>query len=139
MRVLHLPEPVRAEIETWVRGGYPFETCGLLLGSHDDTQSQVLAVTQARNLNQARASDRYELDPQDFLAADKAARDAGMEVIGVWHSHPDHPAFPSETDREAAWAGWSYVIAAVTREGVRAMTSWRLDEERQFIEELVER
>jgi proteasome lid subunit RPN8/RPN11 len=60
-----------------------------------------------------------------------------MEVVGIWHSHPDHPAQPSETDRQAAWEGWSYMILSVTGEGVSDVRSWRLDGD-AFIEEVVE-
>ena len=114
--------------------GYPYETCGLLIGVHSEKQIQVVRVTQARNLNTARPRDRYELDPVDFLAAQRAAQSEGLEVVGVWHSHPDHPAQPSDTDRAAAWPEWSYVIAAVTERGVDRVRSWRL-EENEFHEE----
>jgi len=57
--------------------------------------------------------------------------------VGIWHSHPDHPARPSETDRAAAWEGWSYLIASVTDAGLSELRSWRLSGER-FLEEPVE-
>ncbi len=129
MAVLYLPDEARAELEARVREGYPHETCGLLLGAQSEGSARVLRVTQARNLNTERAHDRYELDPKDFLAADASARAEGIELIGVWHSHPDHPALPSETDRAAAWPGWSYVILSVTKDGVADLRSWRLDGE----------
>lgn len=129
MTVLYLPDDARAELAVWVQEGYPHETCGLLLGARSDGSARVVRVTRARNLDTERAHDRYELDPKDFLAADALARDEGMELIGVWHSHPDHPALPSETDRAAAWPGWSYVILSVTQDGVADLRSWRLDGE----------
>ena len=93
-------------------------------------------VHPARNLNVERAHDRYELDPRDQLAAERAARDSGREVIGVWHTHPDHPATPSETDRAAAWSGWSYLILSVVRGELAELRSWRLDEAtRRFLPE----
>lgn len=127
MTVLYMPEGARAELDEWVRAGYPHETCGLLVGTQGPGRAQVARVVRARNLNVERARDRYELDPEDFISADAAARGAGMELIGVWHSHPDHPAIPSETDRAAAWPGWSYVILSVTEAGVADVRSWRLD------------
>jgi proteasome lid subunit RPN8/RPN11 len=57
-----------------------------------------------------------------------------LEIIGIWHSHPDHPARPSETDRAAAWEGWSYLIASVTKHGVADLRSWRL-QGKDFVEE----
>lgn len=124
---LHLPSHLRAWLEQRVRAGYPNEACGVLIGRQHEAEAEVRGVMSARNLNTERASDRFELDPSDFLKADQAARAAGMELLGIWHSHPDHPAQPSETDREFAWEGWSYLILSVSRDGVRETQSWRLE------------
>lgn len=123
---LHLPAVVRRRVSDWVCAGYPRETCGLLLGLNEGSETRVLEVRQAKNLNTQRAGDRYKLDPGDHLRAEQAARDSGLEIVGVWHSHPDHPAEPSETDRAAAWEGWSYAILAVSAAGVLDIRSWRL-------------
>ncbi len=120
-----------------VCAGYPEETCGLLLGRRNEDLVEVLELVQARNLNRERARDRYELDPDAFLAADTQARARGREVVGVWHSHPDHPARPSATDRARAWPDWSYVIASVNPTGLQELRSWRLHDG-DFIEEVVE-
>jgi proteasome lid subunit RPN8/RPN11 len=80
--------------------------------------------------------DRFELDPADWVRADDAARADGLDIVGIWHSHPDHPAEPSETDRLAAHEGYSYLIVNVTRDGVGAMRSWRLAEQRFHEESL---
>ncbi|MFQ5937734.1 MAG: Mov34/MPN/PAD-1 family protein [Acidiferrobacterales bacterium] len=133
---LYLPVEARAQLEEMVRRGYPFETCGLLVGRQRIGGVEVVRVAEARNLNQERAHDRYDLDPQDFLIADEQARTAGLEIVGVWHSHPDHPARPSETDRASAWEGWSYMIVSVTRDSVTDLRSWRLTSER-FVEETI--
>lgn len=135
--VLRLPPTLRAELETWVRAGYPHETCGLLLGSRKDATCTVARVRQARNVVMERAHDRFELDPEDFLAADAEGRRLGLEIVGVWHSHPDHPARPSETDRAAAWPGWSYLIVSVGRNGVADWRSWQLNGD-EFAEEVIE-
>ncbi|MGB7932177.1 MAG: M67 family metallopeptidase [Gammaproteobacteria bacterium] len=131
---VHLTAHLRARLETLVRAGYPDETCGLLLGVRTGDAVAVRELVQARNLNRERARDRYELDPDDFLGADAWARTQGIEIVGIWHSHPDHPAYPSATDRDGAWAGWSYVIVSVDAEGVQELRSWRLNGER-FVEE----
>lgn len=132
---IHLTAALRARLENLVVAGYPDETCGLLLGVRAGRgAAEVMEVVQARNLNRDRAGDRYELDPADFLAADARARNRGIDIVGIWHSHPEHPARPSETDRAGAWPGWSYVIVSVGLEGIRAVRSWRLDGER-FVEE----
>ncbi len=134
MGTLYLPTEIRGKLEEMALRGYPLEVCGLLVGRERDGRVDVARVVEARNLNRERAHDRYDLDPADFLVADEQARAQGLEIVGVWHSHPDHPARPSETDRAAAWDGWSYVIVSVTREGIADLRSWRLERE-DFIEE----
>ncbi|MCK6440077.1 MAG: M67 family metallopeptidase [Planctomycetes bacterium] len=109
-----------------VRAGYPHETCGVLTGVHADGRTEIRGVVEARNLNTERAHDRFELAPDDFVAADATARKAGLDVVGIWHSHPDHPAKPSKTDLERAWEGWSYIIVSVGKDGVKDIRSWRL-------------
>ncbi|MBL8472172.1 MAG: M67 family metallopeptidase [Rhodocyclaceae bacterium] len=126
----------RAQLETWATAAYPLEACGLMLGRRAGQGAQVEAVRSARNLSLERAHDRFELDPLDFLAIDAEARAAGQEILGVWHTHPDHPAQPSDTDRVAAWQDWCYVILSVTRQGVLDLRSWRLEQD-QFVEQTV--
>jgi proteasome lid subunit RPN8/RPN11 len=133
---LVLSTSIRSELEAWIRAGYPRETCGLLIGRSNGDETVVESVVQARNKNIQRAHDRYELDPSDHLAADREARAAGREIVGIWHSHPDHPAEPSETDRLAAWEGWAYLIVEVGRADIGALRSWRLVRDR-FVEEPV--
>jgi proteasome lid subunit RPN8/RPN11 len=132
-----LRQPLRAEIESWSLAACPRESCGLLIGRRDGGRVDVVEVRAARNLNDARPNDRYELDPVDQLAAEEEARRLGLEVVGVWHSHPDHPALPSETDRAHAWSGWSYVIVSVAGGKAREVRSWRLVVDRFVEEELL--
>ena len=126
--MLLMPQALSESLNAFARQGYPDETCGLLLGvRRGDKHVVVSQVRRARNLNVGRARDRYELDPDDFLAADREARAAGLDIVGIWHSHPDHPARPSATDRDGAWPGWSYLIISVGREDVGEIRSWRLN------------
>ncbi|WP_333840911.1 M67 family metallopeptidase [Pelomicrobium sp.] len=136
MATLHLPPAEQARLRAWAEKGYPQETCGVLIGRSRDGVTEVVEVFPARNLNQERARDRYFLDPQDYLKADESARARGLSIVGVWHSHPDHPARPSATDRAHAWEGWSYVIASVGPEGLTELRSWRL-KDGVFEEEVV--
>ena len=77
--------------------------------------------------------------PRDVIDADKAAQANGLDVVGWYHSHPDHPAKPSEYDREHAWPWYSYVIVKVEKGEAREMTSWRLNEDRkEYQEERIE-
>ena len=119
--------------------GYPYEVCGLLVGRGDaEGGPQVARLAPAKNLRQERAADRYLLDPDDFMAADRAAQADGLEIVGIWHSHPDSPAWPSVTDLEAAWEGYSYVIVSLSQGRLAEVRSWRLGSERLFLEEGVE-
>jgi proteasome lid subunit RPN8/RPN11 len=131
---LQLDATLQGRLRAWAGAGYPHECCGLLLGREDDGVVRVEEVVQARNADTARRRDRYEIDPEDFLRADARSRERGLDIVGIWHTHPDHPARPSETDRERGWDGWSYLILSVGAEGVRAVRSWRL-EGGAFVEE----
>lgn len=123
---LELPELLRASIQAWAALRYPREACGLLLGQRRGSSVQVSRVSEARNLDTERARERYDLDPVDHLAAEVQARAEGVEVVGIWHSHPDRGAVPSATDVAQAWGGWSYVIVAVSAGEARELRSWRL-------------
>jgi len=134
---LRLPAPVLDELKRVARAGYPHEVCGLLIGRENGTFIGVDRITQAANLSTDRLADRYTLDPDDFLAADTAARRDGLGIVGIWHTHPDHPPRPSRTDLEAAWEGYTYVILSVGRKGVADTRAWRLAGA-QFIEQSIE-
>jgi len=121
-----LPGPLRADIAEWSRARYPREACGLLLGRRSEERVEVVEVREARNLATERAHERFELDPVDHLAAEEHAAAHGLEVVGVWHSHPDRPAHPSAADRDGAWSGWSHLIVAVGRGAVLDLRAWRL-------------
>lgn len=127
MTVLRLPAELRANIAANARSGYPDEVCGLLLGRQQAGTVAVCALHAVPNVHPERTGDRFLIGPLDYLAAEQAAAAASLEVVGVWHSHPDHPPRPSATDREFAWPGWSYPIVAVDAGGATEMRSWRLD------------
>lgn len=131
---------------------YPEEGCGILLGkSITDQVRQVVEVRAVPNIwstdgdiaelmpqdpapqSLARSkTSRYTIDPRDLLIAQRDARDQGIDVIGIVHSHPDHPALPSECDRAVAWSHYSYIIASIHRRRVKDILCWRLDSAQQF-------
>ena len=123
---VYLSTALRAQLESWAQSGYPNETCGVLVGQQTPGQVHVVRAVVARNDNSERARDRYLLNAEDFLAADMAAQADQLEIVGIWHSHPDHPAQPSETDRTQAWQEWSYIIVSVYRGIAADLRSWRL-------------
>jgi proteasome lid subunit RPN8/RPN11 len=125
------------ELRGAARLGYPNEACGLLVGRNGGGSARIVRIHRARNLALARLRDRYTLDPESFLAADDEARRDGLDIVGIWHTHPDHPARPSATDRDAAWPGYTYLILSVHPGGVGAITAWRL-EGNAFVEQPIE-
>jgi len=134
---LQLPVGLEVQLAMLGRRGYPHEVCGLLVGNGNESAIEVLRITSARNDATERPADRFRLAPDDFLAADREARRDGLEIVGIWHTHPDHPAIPSTTDLEAAWEGYTYLIASVidgTQTDVRA---WRLAGD-HFVEQRIE-
>ncbi len=125
---------------------YPSECCGVLLGKADGDAKEVTEVVPLTNLRHdpARAQEllplddlgretdknRFLIDPLDQLRVEKGARARGLDVLGYYHSHPDHPARPSIYDRDHAWPWYSYVIIAVERGAPKELTSWVLAEDR---------
>jgi proteasome lid subunit RPN8/RPN11 len=141
MRRLLLPAAERRAIAEHAGAAYPEECCGVLLGRElaDGAGAAVVAVQAANNERSDSRHNRYVIPPQAVLAAHKQARARGLEVVGYYHSHPDHPAVPSDFDREHAWPGLSYLIVAVEIGRPAAARSWRLtDDRRRFVEERVE-
>ncbi|MFB6231980.1 MAG: Mov34/MPN/PAD-1 family protein [Salinibacter sp.] len=111
---------------------YPEEGCGFLLGTvTDDGENHVTALHRATNRRSERRTRRYELTADDYRDADAAAQTQGLDVVGVYHSHPDHPARPSETDlEEATFPGFTYVIVSVHEGTPDEVTAWTLAPDR---------
>jgi proteasome lid subunit RPN8/RPN11 len=116
---------------------YPEEGAGLLLGEASDEGKRVLDILTIENAREAPARhNRYLLTPQDYLHGEEMAARQGLDVLGVFHSHPDHPNMPSEFDREWAMPWFSYIITSVHTGVAAGSRSWRLSDDRaQFIEE----
>jgi proteasome lid subunit RPN8/RPN11 len=125
-----------AECEAAIRQegekAFPNECCGVLLGQIDnDDGRQVEAILPIENTREAEEQyHRFRIEAEDLMRAEKEGRKQNREVLGFYHSHPDHPARPSDYDREFAMPFYSYIILGV--EGGRAaeLTSWRLAEDR---------
>lgn len=95
---------------------YPHECCGVLLGRIEDDGRKVEAVVRCGNTRTDRAQDRYHIDPAELVRIQREGRAQGQDIVGFYHSHPDHPAQWSQTDfTEAHWIGCSYVITSVER------------------------
>lgn len=130
--MLLMPRSLRQKLEAHAREGYPSEVCGFLLG----VEREVREVQRATNLRAGSTRDRYEVDPRETLQADRYARENNLDILGFYHSHPNHPAVPSAHDAERAWPVYSYLILATAADRVEDMRSWRLDGGRMVEEPL---
>jgi proteasome lid subunit RPN8/RPN11 len=114
---------------------YPDECCGVLIGRTSGDSTVVERVLSVGNERQDSRHNRFLISPETVLAAHKEARALGLDVVGYYHSHPDHPARPSEFDREHAWPGMSYLIVSVEKRQVVETRSWRLADDRESYDE----
>ncbi|MCT7967900.1 M67 family metallopeptidase [Laspinema sp. D1] len=142
--ILTLTATHETTIRTHAERTYPEECCGLLLGEITPTGKTVLEVWETENAwspetaGELSAPDtltkerRYVIHPKDLLRAQKQGRDRQLKIIGIYHSHPDHPAIPSECDREYAWSEYSYIIVSVEQGQATQLTNWSLDETHHF-------
>lgn len=119
---------------------FPNECCGFLYGTESENGSREITlavpVTNSKEGDQRR---RFEISPLDYLRAEQFALQNDTSLLGVYHSHPNHPAIASEHDLAVAMPHFSYVIVSVLNGEIAGHKSWRLqDEERVFLEEKVE-
>ena len=102
---------------------YPHECCGVLLGAIDDDTREVRATVRCGNTRIDSPQNRYNIDPRELVRVQREARERDLDIVGFYHSHPDHPARWSPTDfQEAHWIGCSYVITSV-QQGKAAVTN----------------
>lgn len=154
--MVRIADSARDAMREHAEGGYPFEICGLLVGTGDDTSRTVRHAWPVRNAweedpalraqlieslsgveTTASAADweaydtsrRFLISPRDVMLAMKRARAERLDLIGVYHTHPNHPAVPSEYDRSVAQPEWSYVILSVREGAVAELRSWVLNED----------
>ena len=135
--MLRITNSLLSEVYVHCESGYPHECCGLLIGTMGEGKT-VHAVRRCNNLNMERARDRYDLDPRDMLKVQREFEDSPWDILGIYHSHPDHPSRPSQTDTDRAWAGYSYAIISVRNGKAASIQSWVLNESdggRRFDEE----
>jgi proteasome lid subunit RPN8/RPN11 len=112
---------------------YPHECCGALFG--DAAGNRVIAAQPLPNTTEEGPRRRFLVRPADYLAAERGAKAAGLELIGFYHSHPDHPARPSQHDLDHAWPNFHYVIASVLQGRVDDVRTWFLRDDRSQFDE----
>jgi proteasome lid subunit RPN8/RPN11 len=143
--VLRITEAQMEAIRQHGARDYPGECCGVMLGKANGACKEVGEIVPLKNLRNdpVRAQEllpvddpgreternRFLIDPLDQLRVEKEARASGLEVLGYYHSHPDHPARPSNYDCEHAWPWYSYLIVSVERGVAKDLTCWVMAEE----------
>ncbi|HWC95731.1 MAG TPA: M67 family metallopeptidase [Candidatus Sulfopaludibacter sp.] len=121
---------IRIDPEAWAamvahaQETYPNECCGAMLGSTDGEQKVVSVSMRLRNSFEGAQAARYELRPEDLLAADKAARERQMDLIGIYHSHPDCDAYFSKTDLQNSCPWYSFVVLSIQKGEFHHANSW---------------
>jgi proteasome lid subunit RPN8/RPN11 len=137
--MLRLSEKLVVRIRTHGAESYPHECCGALLGRDAETIRQILDLLPLENRRADSPHNRFTITTDDFRRAEKIAGERGLVLVGWYHSHPDHPALPSEFDRANAWPWYSYVIVSVEQRKPGQVTSWRLEQGRaRFTPERIE-
>lgn len=114
---------------------YPEECAGIMVGMDAGIVKVVVDVWRADNIHEEERSRRFLIDPRVYMDLEEKAGERDLDIIGIYHSHPDHPAEPSEYDREHALPGWSYVIVSAGQDEVKDLRCWVLKADRSGYDE----
>ncbi len=117
---------------------YPYECCGFLFGSEEGELRNISIAKEVLNTKEENKERRFEISAVDYMKAERFADDNKLTLLGVYHSHPDHPAVPSEHDLKQALPFFSYVIVSVKKSKTDNILSWRLNEKGKFTEEKIQ-
>jgi proteasome lid subunit RPN8/RPN11 len=142
--MLTISPDLMAQMHAHLEAGYPHEACGILIGevanatgaANKVVKDLVLVpnVWSVESENEGLRN-RYLISPEDVARADREASKRGLDIVGFFHSHPDHPSRPSETDREFAWPVVSFVIVSVRQGRMASTQSWVLRDDRSRFDE----
>jgi proteasome lid subunit RPN8/RPN11 len=134
--LVRLNARVVATIRRHAAAAYPFECCGALIGRRsDEGVVDIVEATELENVTDEGPRRRFRVSPADYRQSEARARELGADLVGFYHSHPDHPAQPSQYDLDHAWPNFSYVIVAVAGGAAGDLRSWRLLPDRSAFEE----
>ncbi|MBI5888208.1 MAG: M67 family metallopeptidase [Deltaproteobacteria bacterium] len=134
---VNVPKRVYDQIIGHAKEAYPHECCGVLVGNSMGDR-KIFESHRANNINTERANDRYVIDPKEINIIDKVARSEGLDIMGFYHSHPDHPDRPSQFDRDMGQPQYSYIIVSVHKGTETSVKSWMFTEDKEpFKEEAI--
>lgn len=125
--MIEIPDNAIKIIRDHAIEAFPEECCGFLLGLAGEPK-RVTEARRGKNIATEDRAHRYVVDPLEMLHVDDEARTKGLDLVGIYHSHPDHPAVPSEFDRSRATPWYSYVILSIVNREPREIAAWRFDE-----------
>ena len=131
---LALRTSVNEIVRSHLREAYPEEGCGVLIGTESNGTRVIERAEPLANQRQDSKANRYSISPEQLLLAEREARARELDIVGFFHSHPDHPPVPSAFDLEHAWPFYSYLIVSVVAGTVGEARSWRLAEDRTAFE-----
>jgi molybdopterin/thiamine biosynthesis adenylyltransferase/rhodanese-related sulfurtransferase/proteasome lid subunit RPN8/RPN11/molybdopterin converting factor small subunit len=135
MNVFRLTAAAEHVIRSHAASVYPHECCGALIGTMTDGSTEIVDARPLDNVTSEGPRRRFRVSSSDYLAAERHAAQRGLDLVGFYHSHPDHPAEPSQYDLDHAWPNLSYIIVAVAHGTPGALRSWRLRDDRTAFEE----
>lgn len=132
--IVRLSQSIVEHINRHGESDYPYECCGFLLGSEKDGVRHITELRMQKNERNESKENRFLISPEAFKDAERYADKTGINLLGIYHSHPDHPADPSEFDREHAWPWFTYVIVSVNKGKAGTFKAWQLKEDRSGYE-----
>lgn len=116
------------EMETHGKEAYPEECCGAMLGHMTENGDKtVVKLVRIENSSAQNRHRRFEVTAGDYMRLEKEAKQLSLQLLGFYHTHPDHPAEPSQTDLQYAWPFFSYIILSVRNGKASEMNSFELD------------
>jgi proteasome lid subunit RPN8/RPN11 len=131
VRAVALPEDLLSQMQAHAREAYPEECCGILIGRASDPSAESVRVIRGlertRNEFRGERRRRFLIPPEELRDVERRLEPSGLAVVGFYHSHPDHPAKPSQFDQEHAWPWYSYLVLAVTARDIPATGAFELD------------
>jgi proteasome lid subunit RPN8/RPN11 len=122
--MIEIADQAWREMVEHARSTYPNECCGAMLGTLDDGHKRVAAAMRLENASAGSQRSRYELRPEDLLRADREARQRKMDLVGIYHSHPDCGAYFSETDLKNSCPWYSFVVLSIHKGEFDHANSW---------------
>lgn len=134
---INVTKDILHEMHRHALADFPNECVGFFYGHSNGSSKTVTEYGPLENSKEGDQRRRFEIDPLDYMKAEKFALSNGVELLGVFHSHPLHPAVPSAHDLKQAVPFFSYIIASVTETKVENTTSWQLNDEEKFEEEIL--